>query len=48
MGYKNEGRPCEREGVMTFEMTGSRKYWRLQQMQSPCDETTDYVDIFLR
>lgn len=48
VSYKNEGRPCEREGVMTFKMIGKRRYWRLQEMQSPCDETTDYVDIFLR
>lgn len=48
VSYKNEGRPCERDGVMTFRITGKRKYWRLQEMQSPCDETTDYVDIFLR
>lgn len=48
VSYKNEGRPCERDGVMTFKMTGARRYWRLQEMQSPCDETTDYVDIFPR
>ncbi len=48
VSYKNEGKPCERDGVMTFKITGKRKYWRLQEMQSPCDETTDYVDIFLR
>ncbi|HKO99658.1 MAG TPA: hypothetical protein VJU86_21955 [Pyrinomonadaceae bacterium] len=48
VSYKNEGKPCLREGVMTFKIVGKRKYWRLQEMQSPCDETTDYVDIFLR
>ena len=48
VSYKNGGQPCEREGEKVFKMTGRRKYWRLQQMQSPCDETTDYVDIFLR
>lgn len=48
ISYKNEGRPCQRNGLMTFKITGKRKYWRLQEMQSPCDETTDYVDIFLR
>ena len=48
VSYKNEGKPCERNGEMTFRITGKRRYWRLQQMQSPCDETTDYVDIFLR
>ena len=48
VSYKNEGKPCERDGLMTFKITGKRRYWRLQEMQSPCDETTDYVDIFLR
>lgn len=48
VSYKNGGKPCERNGEMTFKITGKRRYWRLQEMQSPCDETTDYVDIFLR
>lgn len=48
VSYKAEGKPCERNGEMTFRMTGKRRYWRLVEMQSPCDETTDYVDIFLR
>ncbi len=48
VSYKNNGNPCKRDGPMTFKITGKRKYWRLQEMQSPCDETTDYVDIFLR
>ncbi len=48
VSYKNNGNPCRREGTMTFKITGKRRYWRLQEMQSPCDETTDYVDIFLR
>lgn len=48
VSYKNEGKPCERNGEMTFKITGKRRYWRLQEMQSPCDVTTDYVDIFLR
>ena len=48
VSHKNDGKPCERNGEMTFKITGKRRYWRLQEMQSPCDETTDYVDIFLR
>ncbi len=48
VSYKNNGNPCRREGTMTFKITGKRRYWRLQEMHSPCDETTDYVDIFLR
>lgn len=44
----NGGAPCERNGEMTFKITGARKYWRLQEMQNPCDGVTDYVDIFFR
>ena len=44
----NGGQPCVRDGEFTFKITGTRKYWRLQQMDSPCDTATDYVDIFFR
>ena len=40
------GAPCTRNGAMEFRATGRRQYWRLQQMQSPCGSTTDYVDIY--
>ncbi len=48
VSHNNDGKPCTREGEMTFAITGKRKYWRLQQMQSPCGVETDYVDIYLR
>lgn len=48
VSHINGGEPCTREGDMTFAITGKRRYWRLQQMQNPCDGVTDYVDIFLR
>jgi hypothetical protein len=44
----NEGKPCERDGEFTFKITGTRRYWRLQQMDNPCDPVTDYVDIYFR
>ncbi len=44
----NKGQPCKRSGDMTFAITGARKYWRLQQMDNPCEAVTDYVDIYLR
>jgi hypothetical protein len=44
----NGGKPCERKGEMTFIIKGSRKYWRLKEMDSPCEEVVDYVDIFFR
>lgn len=42
------GETCERSGEMTFKITGTRKYWRLQQMDNPCEAVTDYVDIFFK
>lgn len=48
VSHNNGGNPCERNGEMTFKITGARKYWRLQEMQSPCGTETDYVDIFFR
>jgi len=44
----NGGKPCKREGEMLFRMTGKRRYWRLVQMDNPCESVTDYVDIYLR
>ncbi len=48
VSHNNNGEPCVREGEMTFAITKRRKYWRLQEMQSPCGTETDYVDIYLR
>jgi len=46
--FLNGGKACPREGDFTFLKKGKRKYWRLQQMDNPCDTATDYVDIYLR
>ena len=48
ISHINGGQPCEREGEFTFKITGKRKYWRLMQMDNPCDAVTDYVDIYFR
>jgi len=48
ISHINNGEPCERSGEMTFRITGKRKYWRLQEMDNPCDTATDYVDIYFR
>ena len=42
------GKACTREGAMTFKITGTRRYWRLAEMDNPCEAVTDYVDIFFR
>ena len=42
------GKPCTRDGELTFHITGKRKYWRMQEIDNPCDEAADYVDIYFR
>ena len=43
----NSGKPCVRTGRKIFKATGTRKYWRLQDMIN-CEGglVTDYVDIY--
>lgn len=48
VSHINGGKPCSREGEMTFRITGTRKYWRLAEMNNPCDTAADYVDVFFR
>lgn len=48
ISHINGGQPCERDGEFSFKITGKRKYWRLMQMDNPCDPVTDYVDIYFR
>jgi hypothetical protein len=48
VSHINRGKPCVRDGQFTFKITGKRRYWRLQQMDNPCDPVTDYVDIYFR
>lgn len=48
VSHNNNGAPCERTGEMTFRVTGKRKYWRLMEMDNPCEGVTDYVDIYFR
>jgi len=48
VSHINAGKPCDREGEFTFKITGKRRYWRLQQMDNPCDPVTDYVDVYFR
>lgn len=43
--YVNNGQEFVRNGQFHFEATSGRKYWRLQEMENPCDNVTDYVDI---
>ena len=42
----NGSEPCIRTGEQLFKATGTRQYWRLQNMISCDSNTTDYVDIY--
>jgi hypothetical protein len=42
------GTECRRHGTFHFATTLGRKYWRLQEMDNPCDSATDYVDVYFR
>ncbi|MBC7475922.1 MAG: hypothetical protein H7263_16690, partial [Candidatus Sericytochromatia bacterium] len=44
----NSGQPCKREGEMSFKKSAGRNFWRLSQMQNPCDDLVDYVDISIK
>ncbi len=46
--HNANGEECKRSGTFTFKTKGGRKYWRLQEMDSPCDTATDYVDVYFR
>ena len=48
ISHINGGKPCTREGDFTFKITGKRRYWRLMEMDNPCDQATDYVDIYFK
>ena len=48
VSHNNDGKPCVREGEMVFAIQGKRKYWRLEDKQSPCGIEVDYVDIYFR
>lgn len=46
VSHINDGKVCLRDGDMTFSIKGKRKYWRLDEMDNPCDKVTDYVDVY--
>jgi hypothetical protein len=48
VSHINDGKECVRSGDMNFVAKSGRKYWRLQEMQSPCSEVTDYVDLYFK
>jgi hypothetical protein len=46
VSYLAGGKACVRDGEYTFKITGARKFWRMQEMDNPCDPpSVDYVDL---
>jgi hypothetical protein len=48
VSHINNGQPCLREGKFTFQITNNRPYWRLKEMENPCEQVVDYIDIYFR
>ena len=48
VSHINKGQPCVRDGDLTFMASGARKFWRMREMNNPCDEAADYVDIYFK
>lgn len=48
VSHINGGKSCVRDGDFTFAIKANRQYWRLQQMDNPCEPVTDYVDVYFR
>ena len=46
--HNADGNECVRSGTFHFKTTGKRRYWRMQEMDNPCDGVTDYVDVYFR
>ncbi|MGB4397904.1 MAG: hypothetical protein WBJ10_00945 [Daejeonella sp.] len=44
--HSGAGKSCIKTGKQLFKATGTRKYWRLQNMLNCDGTTTDYVDIY--
>ena len=48
VSYINNGQPCVRNGDFTFLATGARKFWRMREIDNPCDQAADYVDVYFK
>lgn len=50
VSHMYEGKPCIREGEFHFLAKDKRQYYRLQQMENPCEtgNTLDYIDVFFK
>jgi hypothetical protein len=46
VNHINHGKECKRNGKFTFALKGHPKYWRMQEINNPCEKVADYVDIY--
>ncbi len=46
VSYINKGQACERKGDFHFLIKGPRAFFRMREINNPCDEAADYVDIY--
>lgn len=44
--YIADGAECRRQGTFHFVARPGKRYWRMQERDNPCDQATDYVDIY--
>jgi hypothetical protein len=47
VAHINGGKECKRNGNFTFAKRDHPGYWRMQEIDNPCDEAADYVDIYV-
>ncbi|MES0489371.1 MAG: hypothetical protein ABUK01_05220 [Leptospirales bacterium] len=43
-----KGENCTRDGELTFSIYPNGAFWRLKQMENPCDNFIDYIDIYFK
>lgn len=48
VSHINAGKPCNRNGTYTFALKSHPTYWRMQEINNPCDSVVDYVDLYCR
>ena len=48
VSYNAGGNACRRTGDFHFLQTQGRKYWRMQEINNPCEAVADYVDIYFK
>ena len=48
VSYNNHGNACRRTGEFHFVQKPGKKYWRMREIDNPCEAVADYVDIYFK